>query len=97
MLKAWDLPLHDLLQLSLSLLATFRGWTLPFSEAECHVRAASGAGIAVEADPLEGAKPAGVSRVFVRAEPHPLIKGACLVIVATSSGFVTAWELIDTR
>ncbi len=52
---------------------------------------------AVDQDSLEGAKPVGISRAFVRAEPHPLVKGACLVLAATSSGYVTAWELVDTR
>ncbi len=51
----------------------------------------------MEQDPLEGSKPTGISRAFIRAEPHPLIKGACLVVACTSSGFVTAWELTDTR
>jgi hypothetical protein len=52
---------------------------------------------AVEQTPLEGSKPSGIGRAFVRAAPHPLVKGACLILVGTSSGFVTAWELTDTR
>lgn len=51
---------------------------------------------AVDQNLLEG-KPAGISRAFVRAEPHPLVKGACLILAGTSSGYVTAWELTDTR
>lgn len=52
---------------------------------------------AVDQTPLEGSKPAGIARAFVRAQPHPLVKGACLILVGTSSGYVTAWELTDTR
>jgi hypothetical protein len=52
---------------------------------------------AVDHNPLEGTKPAGIARAFVRAQPHPLVKGACLIVVGTSSGYVTAWELTDTR
>ena len=52
---------------------------------------------AVDQSPLEGSKPAGIARAFVRAQPHPLVKGACLILVGTSSGYVTAWELTDTR
>lgn len=51
----------------------------------------------VEQDPLEGSKPAGISRAFVRADPHPLVKGACLILIGTNTGYVTAWELTDTR
>ena len=36
-------------------------------------------------------------RAFINAEPHPLLNGAALIVVGTSAGYVTAWELTDTK
>ena len=46
---------------------------------------------------MQGAKPPFMRRAFVTAEPHPLIKGAALIVVGTSAGYVTAWEVTDSR
>jgi hypothetical protein len=52
---------------------------------------------AEEVSPVEGARSHIMRSASILAEPHPLIKGAVLIIVCTSGGFVSAWELTDTR
>lgn len=60
---------------------------------DCRRRATWG----TEEAPEEGQKAPVMRRAFITAEPHPLLNGAALIVVGTSAGYVTAWELTDTK
>ena len=52
---------------------------------------------AEENTPLQGTRVPAMRSASIIAEPHPLIKGAALLVACTSAGFVSAWELTDTK